>query len=137
MPRPRVELGPRLIGIASAALDVSDGLIADLRHICEVSGLAATVEAARVPLSEAARTVLIADPVHLSTILTGGDDYEILFTVPQTSADAIVELARSSRVPITRIGKMEAPPRETEYSVHVVDAVGRPIALVSQGWTHF
>lgn len=137
LPRPRVELGPQLIGIASAALDVSDGLVGDLRHICEVSNLAATVEAARVPLSDAARAAIAVQPDRLASLLVGGDDYEILFTAPQAVADAINQLSRSSGVPITRIGRMHAPSVETACEVRVIDASCRPIALASQGWTHF
>ena len=87
LPQPRVTVGPQLIGLATAALDVSDGLIADLGHICEVSDLAAIVEAGRVPLSQAARAAIETAPGHgLATALTGGDDYEILLTAPPAVA---------------------------------------------------
>ena len=79
-PQPRCALGPRLIGKARAAIDVSDGLIADFTHICEVSGVSGHIEADRVPLSAAAREVLSRDGGLLTHVLGGGDDYEILFT---------------------------------------------------------
>jgi thiamine-monophosphate kinase len=137
LPQPRVRLGPQLIGIASAALDVSDGLVADLRHICEVSNLAAIVEAPSVPLSGAALAVLATHPELLSTMLTGGDDYEILFTAPPAAASAIAELSRSTGVRITQIGRMVTPAVAAEHKLCVLDAHGRPLALTSEGWTHF
>ena len=82
LPQPRVAVGPRLIGAATAALDVSDGLVADLRHLCETSGLDAVVDEADVPLSEAARAALHVKPSVMDAILTGGDDYEIAFAAP-------------------------------------------------------
>jgi thiamine-monophosphate kinase len=91
LPLPRVTLGPRLVGLATAALDVSDGLIADLRHICETSDLAAIIETQRVPLSPAARVTIATENDGLALALTGGDDYEILFTAPPSVADELAE----------------------------------------------
>ena len=82
LPQPRVALGQRLVGLATACMDVSDGLAGDLGHICEASGLGAVIEAARVPLSPPARTILARDPQWLTTMLTGGEDFELLFTLP-------------------------------------------------------
>ena len=97
LPRPRVRLGPRLIGMAHAALDVSDGLLADLGHLCEASGLSAVVEAPRVPLSTAARAVLTTDSGHITTVLTGGDDYEILFTAPPEAVNELADIVSDAR----------------------------------------
>jgi thiamine-monophosphate kinase len=105
LPRPRVTLGPRLVGLASAAIDVSDGLLADLRHICEVSELTAVIGAPRVPLSAAARAALAADSGRIRTVLTGGDDYEILFTAPPVALNELTELSRTLDVPIAAIGR--------------------------------
>ena len=99
LPLPRVTLGPRLIGLATAALDVSDGLIADLRHICETSGLAAIIETQRVPLSRAARAAIATDEEGLALALTGGDDYEILFTAPPSAADDLADVSQAARHP--------------------------------------
>ena len=82
LPRPRLGLGRRLIGIASAAMDISDGLVADLGHMCEASGVGALVEAAKLPVSSAIRTLLGAGEASLVEVATGGDDYELLFTAP-------------------------------------------------------
>ena len=127
LPQPRLALGPRLIGLAHAAMDVSDGLVADLGHIAETSSVAAVIEAARVPLSAAG---IRADRLELA--LTGGDDYEILFTAPQGTEAAIAELGRELALPLARIGRIEAG-----AGVTAVNADGAPIALSSAGWRHF
>jgi thiamine-monophosphate kinase len=137
LPQPRVALGPRLIGVASASIDVSDGLVADLRHLCEVSRLSAVVEADAVPLSPAARAAIAGDPGRLAAALTGGDDYEILFAAPATAAAGIGALSRVCGAPITAIGRMAAAPQPDGPRVAVLDARGRPLEFTSEGWTHF
>jgi thiamine-monophosphate kinase len=137
LPQPRVALGPRLLGIATASIDISDGLVADLRHVCEVSALSADIEARRVPLSAAARRALAADPQRLAAALTGGDDYEILFTAPAAAHAQIAALARSSGVPITAIGRMVPASAAGHPSVIVRGERGQPLAFASEGWTHF
>jgi thiamine-monophosphate kinase len=137
LPQPRVALGPQLIGIATAGLDVSDGLVADLRHICAVSHLSAVVEAKSVPLSPAARVAIAGDPQRLATALTGGDDYEILFTAAPAAAARISELSRSFGVPITPIGRMTVVTGGDQPHVAVLDNLGRPLSFASEGWTHF
>jgi thiamine-monophosphate kinase len=133
LPQPRVTLGPRLIGLASATIDISDGLLADLRHICETSELAAVVESSRVPLSAAARAALATERV--TTALTGGDDYEILFTAPPAALNELILLSQALDVPITAIGRMEPPSLGTQ--VTVLDESGEPVAFDRGGWTHF
>ena len=133
VPEPRLALAPVVRRFASSAMDVSDGLVGDLAHICAVSGVSAVVEAERVPRSPAAKAVLAADPSLLSLILNGGDDYEILATVPAKSAAAYVAAAAATGVPVTRIGEILAgkgPPS-------VVDATGRPVVMASASHTHF
>jgi thiamine-monophosphate kinase len=137
LPQPRVTLGPRLIGLANAAIDVSDGLLADLRHICEVSELAAVIEASRVPLSTAARAALATTSARIATVLTGGDDYEILFTAPPASLNALTELSRTLDVPITAIGRMESPSIGEKTQITVLDKSGDPLHFDHSGWTHF
>lgn len=132
LPRPRVTLGPRLVGVASAAMDVSDGLAQDLGHLCRASGLGAIVETTTLPLSPAARQSIAADHSRLATVLTGGDDYELLFTVPPGTAATLYRLAGESAVPLTPIGRM------VEGSgVTLLDQSGRPIAVGQGGWRHF
>ena len=137
LPRPRVRLSPRLIGIADAALDVSDGLLADLGHLCEASELAAVIEASRVPLSPAGRAVLAAHSGHITTVLTGGDDYEILLTAPPEAVNELAELSRTLDVPITAIGAMRSPSIGKPSHVTVLDESLEPLVFDRSGWTHF
>ena len=132
LPRPRVTLGPRLVGVAHAAMDVSDGLVGDLRHICDASGLGAEIETARVPLSAAARTVLARAPERLREILTGGDDYEILFTAPASRDGALAALSTETGIALTRIGTMAAG-----SGVTVRDAAGGLMDMGQGGYRHF
>jgi thiamine-monophosphate kinase len=132
VPEPRVELGPRLRGIAHAMIDVSDGLLADLGHICETSQVSARVELEALPLSAAARTV--ADQqVHLrATLAAGGDDYELLFTAHTGATKAIEELSLGLELPITMIGSIERG-----EGVRLVDSEGRALTVDHAGYHHF
>jgi thiamine-monophosphate kinase len=132
LPRPRLQLGRRLVGTARAMMDVSDGLIADLGHICEASGVGAVVEAARLPLSPAARVAIGAKASRLMAALAGGDDYELLFTAPADAAAGIAAIARETGVPITAIGRIERG-----KGVQVIDEKGAPVALTGGGYRHF
>ncbi|MFQ5774346.1 MAG: thiamine-phosphate kinase [Kiloniellaceae bacterium] len=134
LPRPRLSLGEALVetGLGTAAIDVSDGLVADLGHVAETSGLAAEIEAAAVPLSPAARRALAADPGLRPAVLAGGDDYELLFTAAPERAAEVAELARSLDLPLTRIGVM----REGR-GVRALDEAGREVRLPGAGWRHF
>lgn len=132
LPRPRLALGGRLLGLAHAALDVSDGLVADLGHVCETSNCGAEIAAARVPLSPAARAAVAADPALLEDVLTGGDDYELLFTVAAGDEAGVGALARELALPLTRVGDI------TEGGgLSVVDAAGAPLDLAAGGYRHF
>jgi thiamine-monophosphate kinase len=134
LPEPRVELGRRLAedGLASAALDVSDGLAADLGHIAEESGLAAEIEAAAVPLSPAARRLIESAPERLPELLGGGDDYELLFTVAPGRAEEVAALAVTLDLPLTAVGRMAAG-----QGLRVTDSAGREVTLKGAGWRHF
>src|SRR5262249_41628900 len=103
LPEPRVGLGETLVGLATAALDVSDGLIADLGHIAEVSHARLIVE--RVPLSTAWKRLWGADAAALSRAATAGDDYEIAFTAPSSAREAVAAAAESAGVAIHEIGR--------------------------------
>ncbi len=108
LPQPRNALAQAVRAHASAAMDVSDGLAGDFAKLCRVSQVGATIEAAAVPLSEAARAVIAGDPAMLETALTGGDDYEIVCTVPPAKADGFRAAAAAAKVPVTEIGAIEA-----------------------------
>jgi thiamine-monophosphate kinase len=132
LPQPRTTLGPRLVDLANAAIDVSDGLVADLGHICETSGLAAAIEEASVPLSPAAAQAVREHPALMSSVLTGGDDYEILFTAPPGAARSLAALSRKLDLPLTRIGEM----REGR-GVTVLRPDGEAREIEKAGWQHF
>jgi thiamine-monophosphate kinase len=128
LPRPR--LGLPIAGIASAGMDVSDGLVQDLGHLCRAAGLAAEIEAALVPRSDQARA---AGPDWLATCLTGGDDYELLLAVPPVHEAALQQAAKAAGMPVTRIGGFRPGPPD----VMVRDPTGQQIPLDRPGWSHF
>jgi thiamine-monophosphate kinase len=132
LPEPRVELGPRLSGIVHAMLDVSDGLIADLGHICDASQVGATIGLPRVPLSPAARQLAADDPELPTRLVTAGDDYELLFTAPPNSAKRIRQLSEKLRLSLTAIGTIDK-----SAGVHLVDANGKDVPLADTGYRHF
>ncbi|MBF0373632.1 MAG: thiamine-phosphate kinase [Alphaproteobacteria bacterium] len=132
LPRPRVALGRRLGGLASAGMDISDGLVADLGHICSVSGVGAEIEAARVPLSEAARAGIALHARGIALALAGGDDYELLFTVPAGAEPALSGLSAELGLALTRIGRIV-----DGAGVRVLKAGGGEMTLPDGGWNHF
>lgn len=132
LPRPRVGLGPALRGVARASADISDGLVADLGHICLASGVGAALEADAVPLSEAAVRLLAERPDWRDAVLGGGDDYEILFAAAPGMAGRLAGLSREFDTAITRIGAVAAGP-----GVTVRDAAGALLKVAHRGWRHF
>lgn len=131
LPRPRVGLGLRLVGLASAAIDISDGLAADLSHLLAASGVGAEVNATDVPVSDAARTVLDHEPDMLTTVLTGGDDYELLFTVAPGYAARIVKISADLSLRLTPIGRVVA-----DLGLRITAPDGTDLPLVRKGWVH-
>lgn len=132
LPQPRLALGQSLVGSAHAMMDISDGLVADLGHLCEVSRVAAVVEARLLPLSEAARRAITVEEGHLAAVLGGGDDYELLFAAPQAASGAIAEAARLTGVPVTTIGRIAAG-----SGVRVLDPAGKAMNVAVAGYRHF
>jgi thiamine-monophosphate kinase len=134
LPRPRLALGMALHGIAHAAMDVSDGLVQDLGHLCRAAGLGAVIEAARVPLSPAARAAMASGgPDLLRRCLTGGDDYELLLAVPDSAEPALRAAASAVGVTVARIGRFVPGPAQ----VAVIGADGAPWPPGEGGWSHF
>jgi thiamine-monophosphate kinase len=131
-PMPRLRLGQSLRGLASAAIDVSDGLVADLEHICTASGVGAEVRLASIPLSPPARRLLTDGPAWFDKMLSGGDDYELIFSAPPASAGDISNAAREADVAISRIGQITER-RELRW----IDENGQPRIFASGGWKHF
>ncbi|MBL8660554.1 MAG: thiamine-phosphate kinase [Rhodospirillales bacterium] len=134
-PQPRVALGRRLIGIATAVADVSDGLLADLGRICTASSVDATIDAARVPVSPAAAAAIAADPGRLALALSGGDDYELVFTAARVARPALVDIAREIGLPLTEIGRITE--RVGDRASVRAFRDGLPVAVESAGWQHF
>ncbi len=132
LPEPRLALGAALVDIASCAIDVSDGLVADLGHLCAESGVAARIGVDAVPLSDAARRTLDGGEVEIADVVTGGDDYELLFCTPPSAREALDTLGHRLGLALTRIGAVE-PGR----GVTVVGADGQPLALGRTGYQHF
>jgi thiamine-monophosphate kinase len=126
LPQPRLTLASKLAGLATAGMDVSDGLVGDLGHICSASGLSAVIQASRVPFSAPARAVLETQPELREVLLTAGDDYELLFTLPEGRESELAGL------PVTIIGRMEAG-----TGVRVLDGDGRPMDVGVGGYRHF
>jgi len=133
LPLPRLALGQALRGLASACMDVSDGLAGDLAKLAAASGCGAELTAPLVPLSGAARRALARQPALLEMLLCGGDDYELLFTLPPARQKALAAAARRAGTPVTRIGVMTAAPAG---EVRVTDAAGRPLTLARPGYRH-
>ena len=132
LPRPRLALGQKLVGIATAMIDISDGLVADLKHICDASGAAAWIDADATMCSDSARKLLKTFKNFRTLQLGGGDDYELLFTSRPSSADSIGAVMREVGVTVACIGEME--PGE---GVRVLDAKKRPIQIDIAGYSHF
>ncbi|RZI73662.1 MAG: thiamine-phosphate kinase [Variovorax sp.] len=133
-PTPRVALGQALRGIATAAVDVSDGLLGDLGHILAASGVGARVDAdAATTLIAAVNAGLQLDAQMLRTCaLSGGDDYELVFTAPPADRDAVSRAAHAVNTAVTRIGSVTA-----EAGVQIVDANGAAVAQRFEGFDHF
>lgn len=132
LPQPRVELGVLLRGVASAALDVSDGLFADLSHLCRESGVGAKIATNSVPLSASVKHLVDNDIELLETVLTGGDDYELLFAIPASEKLMLPEISRNAHVAITEIGVCTE-----DNHVNFADANGTSMLLKTKGYQHF
>jgi thiamine-monophosphate kinase len=133
LPQPRNAIAEALRAHASAAMDVSDGLAGDLAKLCRASGVAAEIESARVPLSDAARAALATEPALIETIVTGGDDYEVLATVPANDVEALRKQASTVGVAVTEIGAVIAGKGEACF----LDAARKPLALAHPSFSHF
>ncbi|MCW5733882.1 MAG: thiamine-phosphate kinase [Enhydrobacter sp.] len=131
LPQPRTTLGPRLVGIATAAADISDGLLADVGHIAHASGLEVQIERDRVPLSGAARGILSTDPALWRNVLAGGDDYELAFAVPPRKRTALLAASRAAGVRVAHVGGFSRGSRV------VLTVSGQPQRIAQSGYVHF
>ena len=130
-PMPRIALGGALVGIATSAIDISDGLVADLGHICERSRLSAHIDWPEVPLS--APLLSVGSEHRLACALAGGDDYELGFTAPETARHELARIATGIGLALTRIGAM----RRGEPGVQVRDERGVVLNGLPAGFDHF
>jgi thiamine-monophosphate kinase len=130
-PTPRLQLGTGLRDLASSAIDISDGLLADLGHITEASGCGATVAWAALPLSPVLTGMHEIERAR-GFAATGGDDYELCFTVPQARIDTVPALAERCGCALTQIGTMT-----DATGVTCIDESNRPVELGAPGYRHF
>jgi thiamine-monophosphate kinase len=131
LPEPRNALAHAVLQNASAAIDVSDGLAGDLAKLCRASAVAAEIDVARVPLSDAVRAALAADPAVMETALSGGDDYEIVLTLAADKFAALRTAAHQAGVAVTEIGSIAAG--EGARFVHA----GKTLNFARPSYSHF
>lgn len=133
VPQPRNALANAIRTHASAAMDVSDGLAGDLTKLCAASGVSAAIHVPGVPLSRPAAALVASRTVGMDTLITGGDDYEILCTIPEARFEAFVQEARRAGVAIATIGAIIAGSAAPSF----LDERGRELALKRRSWSHF
>jgi thiamine-monophosphate kinase len=140
-PTPRVALGLALRGVATAAADVSDGLLGDLGHILRASGVGAVVDTSiAIQLIATGAHGICANGLFdqkniLAYVLAGGDDYELVFTAPPSAREAVAVAATQAHTPVARIGQIEA--RTADAAIRLVDGEGAPVAQTFAGFDHF
>jgi thiamine-monophosphate kinase len=132
-PQPPAALIAALRSCATAAMDISDGLIKDFDRLCRVSGVGGRIEVPHVPLSAAARAVVAAGGATLIDLITGGEDYEVLATVAPPRVAEYERLAAAAGVAVTRIGVID----KAAAGISAIDATGAPLAIARTGWDHF
>ena len=135
-PNPPLAFGQALRELATSCLDVSDGLAADLDHICSAARVAMRIEADRVPLSNEGQAYIAKRPTRLVDLLTGGDDYQLAFTAPASAAVALSGLAAQFGLRLTRIGRVEMAGNGHQSAVFV-DDMGAKLGFERRGFQHF
>jgi thiamine-monophosphate kinase len=133
VPQPRNALALAVRDCASAAMDVSDGLAGDLAKLCTASGVSGAIDAPSIPLSAAAARLLSSGAIGIETLVSGGDDYEILCTMPENRFEAFAKAAALAEVAVTSIGTVIAGTSAPSF----LDAQGREIALKRLSYSHF
>jgi thiamine-monophosphate kinase len=133
IPQPRNVLAQAVRNHATAAMDVSDGLAGDLTKLCAASGVSATVDVASVPLSAAAAGLIAQNAICVEALLAGGDDYEVLCTVPPAQSDALIAAGRAVGVAVTAIGTIVAGHERPRF----LDKRGQELALKRLSYSHF
>lgn len=133
IPQPRNVLAQAVCDHATAAMDVSDGLAGDLTKLCAASGVSATVNVASLPLSPAAAGLVARDAICVETLLAGGDDYEVLCTIPPGRSDALIAAGRAVGLNVTAIGTIVAGHERPRF----LDGQGQELALKRLSYSHF
>lgn len=131
-PEPRLALGEALRGLATAAVDISDGLVADVGHLADASGVGAVIEQSKVPLSADVRELVEKETEYWPVILTGGEDYELAFTIEPGRTTELVKVSQRAGVPVIRIGEIT-----DQGEVIVRDETGTPLQFERTGFVHF
>ena len=132
VPQPRNRIAPALRDLATSAIDISDGLAADLGHICTASGVGAKVSTFKIPVSDHVLSLQNTYAENLEALLSGGDDYELMFTANPDKSNKINDLSRNLNVKISKIGKLTA-----DLEVGFIDQDGAMLTLSSNGFRHF
>ena len=133
LPQPRNALATAVRDHASAAMDVSDGLAGDLAKLCAASGVSAAIDAQSIPLSAEAAALLVRGTVGIESLVSGGDDYEILCAISENRFEAFAQAADIAGVAVTSIGTVIAGPQVPSF----LDSAGRDIALPRLSYSHF
>ena len=133
LPNPPVSFAPLIARHTSASMDISDGFVGDLRKLAVASGVGFAIDAADVPLSPAVKALCAEDPKLLTMALTGGDDYQFLFTVPQSRVALVLEEAQKCGVHISRLATASA----SAGKVMLVGTDGTPLLFSGESWNHY
>ncbi len=132
LPQPRNALAEAVRTHATAAMDISDGFVGDFSKLCRVSDVSADIEVARIPMSDAAKAVIAGDSGMLEAAITGGDDYEVVCTVPAAKADSFRAAAKTAQVTVTEIGEIKAG-----KGARFLDADGHALTFKRASFSHF
>jgi len=135
-PEPRVALGLGLRRVANSAIDISDGLLADLGHICERSNVAAVIEWEALPATPFVRSQAQQTEVAVQAILAGGDDYELCFTAPKSQRGNVLWAADRAHTEVMLVGQIVRRARGRP-PIQLLDSIGKPMRVRSQGYDHF
>jgi thiamine-monophosphate kinase len=132
LPQPRFIYGSALVEHISASMDVSDGLVADVGHLCKASGVSAIIDRGALPLSDGARAAIERNPAHWDLVLGGGDDYELAFTIPSAQLPHLAALTQGLKFAVTPIGTIT----DGEPGVVTVTTEAGPISIAKSGYKH-
>jgi thiamine-monophosphate kinase len=131
LPQPRLAAGQAIQNIAHASMDISDGLMQDLGHMCKASGVGATVHLEAIPITASIRKLWLAGDMTTEDIVAGGDDYELLFAVPKDQFGVLADIARETKTPLTLIGEF------TQNTNVELSRYGKQVVLSKLGYSHF